>query len=419
MTQRGSLPVRWAAGALIAAAMLFVQGCVNTTVVRANADPAIKASEEIPENQLLDVGIEIFDPNVPEDIEELEEDNIFPAVRKAEARYFPFLLKNTLQGTGHWGAVRVMPRDNQSVDLLVRGKILHSDGESMAVEVVAQDATGRVWLAAEYEDLASKFHYREGELEPQDPFQGLYNAVANDLVAVREQLSSRDLQRIRQVAELRFAASLSPEVFSDYLSESEDGRLDVRRLPAYSDPMVARMQRIREREYLFIDTLDGHYTDFHDDMSEAYVQWRKYTYEEVLALREMQRQARLRKLLGVAAVVGAIAMDRNSESSMGRVASQSLLLGGITAFKSGMDLKSQSKIHAEVLRELGGSFNAEVEPLVVDIEGQTVTLSGSVDAQFDEWRRLLREIYATEAGLPIEPEPIETADGERDTVAEF
>ena len=46
-----------------------------------------RAEIELIEDRLLDVGIFIFDPNIPEDIE----DNplVFPEIRKAEARYIP------------------------------------------------------------------------------------------------------------------------------------------------------------------------------------------------------------------------------------------------------------------------------------------------------------------------------------------
>jgi hypothetical protein len=35
----------------------------------------------------------------------------------------------------------------------------------------------------------------------------------------------------------------------------------------------------------------------------------------------------------------------------------------------------------------------------VELEGQTVTLSGSAEAQYEEWRRLLKDIYAAETGF--------------------
>jgi hypothetical protein len=55
-----------------------------------------RAQIEIPEEELLDIGILLFDPNIPDEDNEL----IFPEIRKAEARYIPYHLKKTLQDTG-------------------------------------------------------------------------------------------------------------------------------------------------------------------------------------------------------------------------------------------------------------------------------------------------------------------------------
>ena len=38
-----------------------------------------------------------------------DDSGVYPEVRQAEARYMPYHLKTTLQGTGFWGAVRVIP----------------------------------------------------------------------------------------------------------------------------------------------------------------------------------------------------------------------------------------------------------------------------------------------------------------------
>ena len=93
-------------------------GCVSTTVVKTNPIPAVKATREVPEPELLDVGISIFDPGLPKTDEEREKATkalVFPEVRQAESRYFPYVLKQTLEDTGHWGAVRVIPRPSNSV----------------------------------------------------------------------------------------------------------------------------------------------------------------------------------------------------------------------------------------------------------------------------------------------------------------
>ena len=41
-----------------------------------------------------------------------------------------------------------------------------------------------------------------------------------------------------------------------------------------------------------------------------------------------------------------------------------------------------------------------MQPSVVDIEGRTLELKGSAEQQYAEWRRLLRELYENETGLP-------------------
>ena len=57
-------------------------------------------------------------------------------------------------------------------------------------------------------------------------------------------------------------------------------------------------------------------------------------------------------------------------------------------------------LYAPIAFIVGGSFNAEAEPLVVEIEGQTRRLTGTAEERYQEWRRLLREIYSTETGTP-------------------
>jgi hypothetical protein len=396
-----SMRARQGAGlAALLAALALQGGCVSTTVVRANSEPPLKATREVPEPELLDVGIAVFDPGLPttdEEREKLEDQLVFPEVRRAEARYFPYALKQTLQDTGHWGAVRVIPRPTNAVDVTVQGRIVSSDGERLVLAITARDALGRVWIDdKEYEDLAAKLSYRDSVGGGGDPFQDIYIAIANDLTLTAGSLPGEELERIRSVAELRFAQDLAPAIFDGYLAPDGEGRTQPVRLPARDDPNVERMRRVREREYMFFDTLDGHYAGFHQDMGKPYDEWRKYSYDEVIALRDMQRQARLHKALGAAVIAGGLMID--TDTNMGAMGQTAAIYGGMTIIKTGMDMSSQARAHTEALRELGDSFEGEVSPLVMDIEGVTVTLTGSLDQQFDDWRRLLREIYAAETG---------------------
>jgi hypothetical protein len=100
------------------------------------------------------------------------------------------------------------------------------------------------------------------------------------------------------------------------------------------------------------------------------------------------------------AVVGGIMAGAETSSSAGSAAATAAVIGGMYAFKSGLDKRAEIKIHTESLKQLGDSFQNEVQPMVVDVEGRTLQLKGSAEEQYAEWRQLLRELYENETGLP-------------------
>src|SRR5262245_45386641 len=126
---------------LLTAASLGVSGCVTHETRPLPRVKAIQAAQEIPADQLLDVGVRLFDDNVPKDEKRLEREHICPEVRRAEARYFPMQIRNTLEGTGHWGQVRVMPADAEALDVYISGRIIESTGQMLRLDVTVQDAT--------------------------------------------------------------------------------------------------------------------------------------------------------------------------------------------------------------------------------------------------------------------------------------
>jgi len=78
-----------------------------------------------------------------------------------------------------------------------------------------------------------------------------------------------------------------------------------------------------------------------------------------------------------------------------------MIVGGALAVKSGFDKGAEAKIHEDALRELGTSFETEVSPFVVEVEGETVELTGSAEAQYQTWRALLHKIHLSETGLTV------------------
>ena len=384
---------------LILILVLFTQACTSTEIVTANSTPAIQSAEQIPYELLMDIGILPLDPNLANIDESDTKELIVPEVRKAESRFIAYQLKDTLELTGNWGAVRVIPEPSEAVDLQLSGEILVSDGEQLKVRMRATDSAGNVWLKKEYKDTASKFSYRSPK---EDPFQDLYNDIANDLLLAREKYSSEQIARIRQVSSLKYARNLSPEAFGDYLVESRKGRVDIDQLPATDDAMLIRVNRIKEQEYLFVDTLDDYYGRFHRDMKASYDEWRHATYDEAIRLRQMRKQARNRLLIGAALIGGGMVSANKSQTWAGDAAATGAVLGGISAIKSGLDRRKEAEIHAESLRELSQSLGSEITPYILDIEGKTIELTGTADAQYRQWRRILKEIYLEETGLTVE-----------------
>ena len=83
------------------------------------------------EQDMLDVGLAIFNPGIPLDEASHSMLGIFPEIRKAESQFMPVLLRQVLLASGAWGVVRVLPDEQIISELLVTGKIRHSDGSRL------------------------------------------------------------------------------------------------------------------------------------------------------------------------------------------------------------------------------------------------------------------------------------------------
>lgn len=386
------IPVRHTLAALLL--LLLLPACVSQTVTTTAVPPLERPPAPVPEQLLLDVGIAVFDPGIA-DYEEGAQ--VYPEVRKAEARFMPRLLAEAMQNSGGWGAVRVVPSDQQITDLLVQGRINKSDGEELELHILARDSRGVIWLDKDYSAHASRYAYNNNTRSDYDPFQAIYHAIANDLLRKQQAMKTAELEDLRLVTELRFARSFAPDAFADYLGTDRKGRHEVKRLPASDDPMLERVRSIRERDQLFVDTLQDHYGNFSGEMQGPYQEWRKLSYEEAIALQELQAESRRRLWAGGAAILAGIVAMGSSDRS-GRAAGNVAVIGGGYLLKSGLEKRSEAQIHVEALEELGMSLEAEITPQVIELEDRTVMLSGNVEEQYAQWRELLADIYAAEVG---------------------
>lgn len=392
---------------LIAAAL--INGCATIPGKQVGDQVApLTPERELSDAELLNVSIQVFDPGqLPEDPGKRK--GLSPEIREAESRFAPIHLKHTLQRAGYWGVVRVVPDEDVGSEILVQGAIVYSDGEHASLQITVTDARNVIWFQRTYAETARQEEHLGVEMEKEDVFQDLFNTIANDLVVFRNSLSAQEIEEIRQIAALKYASSMAPDAFGPYLATDKDGRVSLQRLPAEEDPMFERVEAVKVRDDLLVDTINDYYDIYYQDLWEPYSNWRRYRHEEVSTLRKLERQALTRQVLGITAIVGAIALGGVADYETAvrtRPLQDVLIAGGAYSVYSGHQVRQESKINQEAIEELGSSFSSEAEPLTIEVEGQTVRLTGSAEQQYSKWRSLLRQIYAQETGLIGESETL-------------
>lgn len=383
---------------LLLALVWALTGCASHTVKSTTYTPVITDTSNTPEALLLDVGVMLFDPGIDE-IPKDEEETTNPDIRVAESRYAPYLLSETLQRSGNWGLVRVLPNNASPIDVVINGTILLSNGEAMTIRIKVNDSTGREWYTREYHEVISQFNYDPGQRKTNDPFQVIYNTIANDLLAYRKKnINAQRVGEVRTMSEVLFAQRFAPDVFGSYTTKDRNGYYVLTRLPAQNDPIMNRIREIRERDFLYIDTVQDYYATYTREMRLPYDSWREQSYQETMTLRQLDESARRRFLAGAVAVVGGLAAATTS----GNYAVQSGGAVGVGAgaylIKSGFDKQAEAKIHVAALEELGQSLESAVAPRVINLEDRTITLTGSVEDQYNQWMEILADLYATEVG---------------------
>ena len=399
-------------GGLLVLAIGALSGCSTSQVLLPHRTELALSDRPVSEELLLDVGIEVFDPGVPEGEldtavqEKLLEEGVFVHIRRVEAVHMAVQLRKTMQRSGHWGSVWITPDEAMSADVMVDATILQSDGYIVRADVRVYDAQGHTWIDKRYElETAASAYDRESN-PGLDPYQDLYNSIANDIAAVRGKLSNANVESIKTVGVLRYAQDLSPAAFHGYLAERR-GEYSVKRLPARDDPMLEKIERVMQRERLFVEILDLHYEDFARTAGSSYDSWREYAREEAITLTDLTRSARWRTGLGIAAILASLAFSGGADSGafMDSSATQGLMLTGSALFDmAALDLRDK-EVHAAQLEELSMSFDDEAAPIVVEIEGVEHRFVGAAKEQYAELRNRLRRVLAEERGLQTTTTP--------------
>ena len=106
-------------------------------------------------------------------------------------------------------------------------------------------------------------------------------------------------------------------------------------------------------------------------MQPSYVIWRRYSYDQIT-----QNEAALREVYDI---------SRYSSSR-----------GYLTLIQR-YDRFRWSKIYEVEFRELASGFNREIAPAILELNKQVHGLSGTMEEQYIQWRRILRQLFTLES----------------------
>jgi len=377
--------------------LILFTGCATFNAQKVGPTTMMKAQEEIFEEQLLDVGILVFESDKITE-EQAKEEHTSQEIRKAESHFMPYHLKNTLQQSSYWGAIRVLPGETKSIDVQVKCKVLESNGANLILQIDVTDATQKTWFSKKYKSEASLAFYSGNRAGEKDVFQDLYNTISNDMATYFVKLSPEQIKNIRTVSKLKFAQDFAPSVYNGYLTTDKKKLIAVNRLPAEEDTIMPRLLKIREREYMYVDTLNGYYEEYYTNIWSSYENWRKLNYEEIKAIDKIERSSLKQKLIGMLLLAGAIALNAGEVNNTGALQMSMILIGG-QVIVNGFNVTKEAEIHSAAIKELSESFGSEMQPVVMEFEGKQYELTGSAEEQFKHWRELLRQIYIKETGF--------------------
>lgn len=367
---------------------------------------------DIHEGERLVIGISDFEYTAPDisyeedtDVARIVVPEIHPEVAGAERYYFPKKLKKTLQRTGYFDEVFITPRPSETMNIVLTGELMESNGRRATMRVTATDSSGKGLFSNTYKFTAEEFHYDSSRKDEYDAYQAMFNAVANDIVEAYKKMTPEERQRLRELSDVRFARDLSPDAFGGYILVNKD-RYELVGLPAENDPLFEKVLYLKGVEYQFLSELNGFYTDLYETMWDPYLNWRLATAEatdHLESARAEQRSAQVGSALSGFMAIAATAASAYS-SSQG-VYNPALNQASAEFMGLAQQLSEQADYHSQIanqfaveINNLGREFGAYLTPIVVEIEGRTYSLTGTADERYRSLREIMRRIYLEETG---------------------
>ena len=382
----------------------FLASCASTSNIgpqyQSNSSNSAKS---VPENiEPFDVAISLFDPGISNQ-DSYGEDGVWPELRRSEAMYMAVQLRDVLAKTQRYGAVRVTPDNYSSADLYITAKIIKSNGEDVALQVKVSDSTGKTWVSKKYSHRVKPIAFNNprnkdsnGKLKI-DPYKDIYLKISSDIIKyMKRNIKPEKADTINTVTEIRYAQNYSPAAFSDILSK-RNNLYKLNGKPDKDDPMMKRVQSIKYRDQMFIDNMQTHYDGFSSNMTSSYKVWQEQSFAESKAAREAASAAFWQGVAGAVIVAATVAAAGDCDSAA--CARNTGAVGGAVAgafFNESFQNSKEAKVHRDALNEIASSLDSTLSPSVIEMEDRTVTLTGTITEQSNQWRAVLLEIFQAE-----------------------
>lgn len=351
----------------------------------------------------MDVAIPVFDPGFPTDsdgsidYDEIEEEGIWPQVRRLEANRFAIATKEALGETRSFGSINVTPDASALADVYVLGKINYSDTETVEIGVRVMDAKNTVWGEEEFEYRVSEGWYRDAMSRGENPNGPVFEQIAKFVYDLLIKKSEAYKQEVQMVSDLRYAQMYSPESFSQYLSQGRKGEIDLVSAPSESDPMLRRVRAIQAKDEQFIDSLQETYDSFWVTTEAPYRKYQKETLPEAKKIRELEAERTTKQVTAGLFAVASVLLGSNSSSTVGQVAAAGAGIAAIGSLSQAIQTNKELHAQRDLFDEMGQNLDIQVADQIVEIDNQRIELQGTAAEQYYQLRSRLKDIYDMEA----------------------
>ena len=370
--------------------LILIGACSSTPVIQTSTYEQLK-DEASQFSTKLNVNVVELNDGLPKNVTTYG-DGIWPELRRAESRKFAVNIKNSLDKTDAFGNVSVTSSPNFYTDITINGKIVKSNGEDLHLDIVVTDSTGQRLVKKIYKHRTYEYFFENIRNKDLDPFDPLYRSIASDIIKA---LKLKDLENIENITNLRFANNLNETYFNDSI-EYKNNKYVEKFIPASNDPMFIRSQNVQLKDMMFRNEMQNHYIDFSDQMNDSYKVWQEAAFKASKQKREAEAAAAAQAVLGALLVAAAAS---SSSSSDYNYSTSSIVAASVGAglLVSAVQTSQEAKVHESTINEVSKSFDNEIAPKVVEMEGLQIKLEGSIDDQFVKWQNVLRTIYESES----------------------